>query len=309
MPAGEVASPAISLHTLLLSWQSGALSFVSLAVELLLGGGYLWSARRLARRGRRWSPWRTASFLGGLALVVVAVQSGLAAYDDSLFSLHMVQHLLLMNFSPILIALGAPVTLVLQASSRETQVRILGVLHHPVVEALTHPAVVATLAYGTMVVYLLTPLYRLSVEHPVLHDLTHLHFLFWGCLFWWLVVGLDPSRWRLSHPQKLVMLAAGIPVSAIVGVTLTGARSSVAPLFHTVADTRAGGSILWVAGELTTLVALGIVVAQWMGYEERRAARADRLLDAAEAADSEAVEGAAGPRTGTSGPARAHRPT
>jgi cytochrome c oxidase assembly factor CtaG len=68
-------------------------------------------------------------------------------------------------------------------------------------------------------------------------------------------------------------------------VTLTGARTSVAPLFHTVADTHAGGSILWVVGELTTLVAMGIVVGQWMRFEEREAIRADRRADAAEAAD------------------------
>jgi putative copper resistance protein D len=172
-------------------------------------------------------------------------------------------------------------TLALQASSRRTQTALVKVLHHPVVEALTHPVFVVALSSLTMIVYFLTPLYQLSLEHPVLHDVMHLHFLVSGALFWWLVVGLDPSRWRLSHPRKLALLAIGIPVSAIIGVTLTGTRSSVAPMFHTLADTKAGGSILWVVGELTTLVAMGIVVAQWMRFEEREAARADRRADAA----------------------------
>jgi putative membrane protein len=111
------------------------------------------------------------------------------------------------------------------------------------------------------------------------HDLTHLHFLVSGSLFWWLVVGRDPSRWRLSYPVKLGILAIGIPVTAVLGVSLTGARDSIAPLFHTVADTRSGGSILWVVGELTTFVAMALVVYQWMKFEEREAVRADRLLD------------------------------
>jgi putative copper resistance protein D len=276
------ASPPVTAHGLLTAWQTGRFNLVAMAIEAGLAAWYLWSVRRLARRGRRWSPWRSVSFVSGLVLVAVAVQSGLASYDDSVFAVHVAQHLLLMNFAPILLALAAPVTLALQASSRGTQQRLLKVVHHPVVETVTHPGVVVTLAYGTMIGYFLTPLYRLSLEHPVLHELAHLHFLVAGALFWWLVVGLDPSRWRLSYAQKLGILAIGIPVTAVLGLALTGARSSVATGFHSVADTHAGGSILWVVGELTTLAALGIVVYQWMRAEERKAERADRRLDALE---------------------------
>lgn len=63
-------------------------------------------------------------------------------------------------------------------------------------------------------------------------------------------------------------------------MSLTGAQVSIAPAFHTVADVPAGGSLLWVVGELTTLVAMGITVYQWMRAEERQAARLDRQLDA-----------------------------
>ena len=282
IPAG-VTSPPVTVHVLLTAWQTGTADLVSMAAEAALAAWYLWSARRLARRGRRWSRRRAASFVGGLLLVVVAVQFGLASYDDSVFAMHVIQHLLLMNFAPILLALGAPVTLALQASSRRTQELLLEVLHSRVVVALTHPAVVVTLAYGTMIGYFLTPFYQFSLEHPLVHQLTHLHFLVSGALFWWMVVGLDPSRWRLSHAQKLGVLAVGIPVTAVLGLSLTGARNSVAPLFHSVADTHAGGAILWVAGELTTLVAMGIVLHQWMRAEERKAERADRRLDALEA--------------------------
>ncbi|MGH9019331.1 MAG: cytochrome c oxidase assembly protein, partial [Acidimicrobiales bacterium] len=263
MLLADAISPPVSVHTLLTGWQTDPLSLVSLAIELALAAWYVVAVRRLAARGRAWSPWRTASFLSGIALIVIAVQSGLAAYDDQVFWMHVIQHLLLMNFAPILLALSAPVTLALQASGRPTQQVLLRVLHHPVVEALTHPAVVVVAGYGTMLVYFLSPFYNFSLEHPLVHDLTHLHFLITGSLFWWLVVGRDPSRWRLSHPVKLGFLAAGIPVNAILGVSLAEATVSIAPHFHTLADTKAGGSILWVVGELTTLIAMGIVVYQW----------------------------------------------
>jgi putative membrane protein len=280
----DAISPPVEIHTLLTGWQTDTLSLVSLGIELALAAWYLVSVRRLALRGRSWSTARTVSFLGGTALVIVAVQSGLASYDDEVFWVHVIQHLLLMNFAPILFALSAPITLALQASSRPTQRVLLAILHNPVVEFLTHPVVVVVAAYGTMLVYFLSPFYNFSLEHPLIHDLTHLHFLVSGCLFWFLVVGRDPSRWRLSHPAKLGFLACGIPVNAILGVSLTGATASIAPHFHTLGDTHVGGSILWVVGELTSLIALGIVLYQWMQYEEREAVRADRRADAADAA-------------------------
>ncbi|HXQ75083.1 MAG TPA: cytochrome c oxidase assembly protein [Acidimicrobiales bacterium] len=281
MLLADAISPSVSVHTLLTGWQTDTLSLVALAVELALAVWYLVSVRRLAARGRSWPTARTVCFLAATALVVIAVQSGLAAYDDQVFWVHVTQHLLLMNFAPILFALSAPVTLALQASDRQTQRVLLAVLHNPVVEFLTSPIVVVVAAYGTMLVYFLSPFYNFSLEHPLIHDLTHLHFLVSGCLFWWLVVGRDPSRWRLSYPAKLGFLAVGIPINAILGVALTGATTSIAPHFHTLGDTHVGGSVLWVVGELTSLIAMGIVLYQWMQYEEREAVRADRRSDAA----------------------------
>ncbi len=293
----DAISPSVSFHTLLTGWQTGTLSLVALAIELALAAWYLISVRRLAARGRSWTTARTICFLAGIALVIVAVQSGLAAYDDQVFWVHVIQHLLLMNFAPILLALSAPMTLALQSSNRPTQRVLLAFLHNPVVEVLTNPFVVVTAAYGTMLVYFLSPFYNFSLEHPLIQDLTHLHFLISGVLFWWLVVGRDPSRWRLSYPAKLGFLAAGIPVNAILGVSLTGATASIAPHFHTLGDTHVGGSILWVVGELISLVAMGIVLYQWMQYEEREAVRADRRSDAAgrHAADRHAAGPAAVP--------------
>lgn len=272
-------SPHISVHNLFTAWQTSALDLVALFIEIGLTVAYLNGTRRLAKKGRTWSRWRTASFLAGTVTVLIAVQSGLASYDDSNFSVHAIQHLLLMNLAPIFYALSAPITLALQSSSRSNQERLLKVLHHPVVGFVTHPVVAATIAYLTMIGYFLTPFYNFSLEHPLIHDLTHLHFLIAGSIYWWAAVGKDPSRWQLSYPKKLGFLASGIPVTAIIGATLTGARTSLAPRFHTVADVHSGGAILWVVGEFTMLVAMGLLLHQWMRFDEREAMRADRRGD------------------------------
>lgn len=276
---GNVISPGISVHTLLTGWQTDALSLLALGIEVSFALAYLVGVRRLARRDRTWSPWRTASFLAATITLVIAVQSGLASYDDQNFSAHVIQHLVLMIVAPILYALAAPVTLALQASSRRSQETLLKILHHLVVTFFTNPLVAASIVYVTMIGYFLTPFYNFSLEHPLIHNLTHLYLLISGCIFWWVIVGKDPSRWHLSYPAKLGLLATGIPVTAVLGLALTGARTSIAPTFHTVADTRAGGSILWVVGELAMLSAMGLLLYQWMRFDERDAIRADRRAD------------------------------
>ncbi len=282
MPFADEISPPIQIHNLFTAWQTDWMSLTALCIELGIAGWYVMSALRLRRRGRRWSPWRTVSFLLGTLAVVVAIQSGLASYDDSVFQLHVVQHLLLMNVAPIFFALAAPITLALQASGRDTQRRLLSVLHNRAIEFITHPVLVVINFAGTMLIFFLTPFYQFSLEHPLLHEFTHLHFLVSGILYWWLIVGVDPSRWRLSFPAKLGALAVGIPTTAVLGLALTQSRVSIAPLFHTAADTHAGGSILWIVGELFTLGAIGIVIVQWMRVDSREAVRADRRADAAD---------------------------
>jgi len=275
-----VLSPPVHLHTLLTGWQTDWLTLVTVAIDVALVAAYAAATLRLGRKGRSWSPWRTLSFVSGVVTILVATFSGLAAYDDSVFVIHAIQHLLLMNVAPILLVLGAPVTLALQASGRSTQTRILRVLHHPVVEFVTNPLVVLAIFSITMIGYFLTPFYQYSLEHPLVHDFTHLHFLVAGCLYWWLVVGVDPSRWRLSYPMKLGFLAVEIPVGTILGLSLIQANVSVAPRFHTLADTHNGGAVLWIASEVVTFSAISILLFQWMRSDVREASRGDRRADA-----------------------------
>lgn len=212
-----------------------------------------------------------------MVTVFIATGSGLAAYDDEVFTLHVIQHLLLMNLAPILIALSAPVTLLLQASKKRMQTATIKFLHSGVVSVLTFPVVAWLINYATMYMYFLTPLYQLSIEHPLFHDYTHLHFLVAGTIFWTTLVGIDPMRWKMSYGAKLAYLLTGIPFSTFLGIALTSVRTSISPA-HTVSDVHAGGALLWVLGEVFTVGALAIIFFQWSRHEERAAVRADRIF-------------------------------
>ena len=130
------------------------------------GGGTWPRPGGWASAGRPWPVKRWAPWWGGLAVLTVATQSGLAAYDTTSFAAHAVQHLLLGMLAPLLLALGAPVTLALQASRRTTRRRLLDVLHSRPVRLLTHPLLAWTLFGGSMFVLYFTRLYADVADQP-----------------------------------------------------------------------------------------------------------------------------------------------
>lgn len=274
----SVASPPVQVQKLFTEWQTDPISLLVLAGAICLAGAYLLGVRRLAAKHRKWSRWRTTSFLGGTLVIVLAVDSGVSSYSNSVFYLHTVQHVMLMNGAPVLMALGGPMTLWLQASGRSTQTHLLRVLHSKVFEAISFPAVAAILTYALMLTYFLSSFYTFSEEHPLVLGISNVVFLVSGCLYWWPVVGLDPSRWKLSFPAKLGYLATGIPVTTFLGLGLVSARYSIDPAIHTLADTHAGGGALWILSELFTLGAMGAVLVQLMHSDQRAGARYDRQM-------------------------------
>jgi len=265
---GAVTVP-VQAHALLLDWQ---LPPVAGTLILATGAGYARGVERLRRRGRAWPAQRSIAFAGGLVVLAIALCSGIAHYDTTDFSMHMVQHLLLSMAGPPLLALGAPVTLALQASSRGTQRRLIGVLHSRPVGLVTHPLVTWALMGASLFALYFTPLYGLTLRHPWLHDLVHLHLVIVGVLFVWPIVGLDPVRWRLPHGARMLYVLTALPFHSIIGLVLT---SSSAPLWaaHTLTDQQTGGGIMMLGGDLVTVVIFIVVFSQWAAAEERLATR------------------------------------
>ncbi|HLI15464.1 MAG TPA: cytochrome c oxidase assembly protein [Acidimicrobiales bacterium] len=268
------------LHVLLTGIQTGPLDLVADALELLLLALYALGRHRLVRRGRTWPAWNTAAFAAGVALLWIAVGSGLAAYDESSATLHVVQHVLLMMVVPPLLALGKPVTLATQAASRRNQLRILQVVHSRAAATLTFPVVVWFLYYGTMYVYFMTGAYPYSIAHPLFHDATHLWCLLVGYLFWHPLVGLDPARWRWSYPVRIGSLFLGMPFEAFLGIGISEMPHPIAPV-NSLADTHSAGDTFWILSMTATGLCLGVVVLQWFGQLARETAREDRRAEIA----------------------------
>lgn len=282
-----VALAAPSVRTLLAPSPDPAF----LVVVALLGGGYAALVRARARRhpGRP-APGRARgwAFGAGVAVLAGATQSGLARYDTALFSLHVVQHLLLGMVAPLLLALGGPVTVALQGLPRGGQVALLRLLGHPAARALTHPVVAWSLFSLSLFALYFTPLLDLSLRHGLVHTAVHLHFVASGFLFCWSVLGVDADRRRTPHALRLLAVALTVPLHALLGLALqAGAdRPLAAEVYGAVerawggspaADQRTGAAVLWGVGEVWGLVLVVLVALSWMGAEARRQAREDAV--------------------------------
>jgi putative copper resistance protein D len=249
---------------------------------------WLWAVRRVDRAHptnpvpRR----RTAAFLAGMLALAFALISGIERYDTSLFSVHMVQHVLLMLVAAPLVALAAPVTLVLRLSSPGTRRRwLLPILHSRVVRFLAHP-VVAWVMFATMMWGVhFSPLFNASLEDPLIHDIEHMIFLSGAFLFWWPAVALDPAPWRMSHPARIGYLFTQMTQNTFLAVVILNATTVLYPHYATLVrpwgiaaidDQRLAAGIMWIAGDAIFLTAILAVVAGWMRAEARNEARDDR---------------------------------
>ena len=284
-PAAGSQVPAPTLGRLLLSWSFNPLVTVGL---LALAIAYLQARRRLVASGVEWPARRTAYFLSGVGAIAIALLSPIEAYDTALFSVHVAQHMLLTMVAAPLLALGAPITLALRVAKGPTRRRMVRVLHSPPLRVVGNPLVAWVLFTLTLYGLYFSPLFDLTLRQPLVHDLVHLHFLAAGLLFWWPLVGLDPSRWRLPHIARLLFVFLMVPFHAFLGVAIMNSGRVLAPALESfqrswgptpLADQQTGGAILWGAGDLIALTAVLGILISWASYEEKVVnVREDRRL-------------------------------
>jgi cytochrome c oxidase assembly factor CtaG len=297
-PAPGQAVPAPTLRSALLDWSFDPLVAVPLLAAAIL---YLLGRRRIVDRGQRWPAQRTACFLGGLGTIALALQSPIERYDTALFSVHAGQHLLLAMVAAPLLALGAPITMLLMTASAPARKRIVRVVHSLPVRIIGYPLIAWILFTMTLYALYFSPLFDLSLRNQYVHDAIHLHFIAVGLLFWWPVVGLDPTRWRLHHLARVLYVFLMVPFHAFLGVAIMNSGHLLAPSLATfvrdwgpapLADQQAGGAIMWGAGDIISLVAVIAILASWASYEEKVAVREDRRIARERAARQARAEAA-----------------
>jgi len=271
-------SGAPTLQSLLTShWQAAwPLDGAALACVAL----YARAAQRL--RGR-WPLRRLACFAAGVAVLLVALQSGLDTYAERLLSVHMVQHMLLMLLAPLLLLAGQPVLLALRALPPPARARLARGLARS--RPLTGAAVCLLCSSAALVLVHVPQIYEAALADPLLHMLEHAALLGAGLLLWWPLLDADPAR-RLGPLWRIGYLLAALPAMALVGAWLNRAPTLVYARYaaparslgvSALADQQQAGAIMWVVGSsLVVAVGLGLVMAAMLADERRLKARERR---------------------------------
>jgi cytochrome c oxidase assembly factor CtaG len=289
--------PPFELARIVTEWH---LEPVPTVLSVWLAGLYLLGVRRLRSRGDRWPLGRTLSFVGfGTGSFLLATSSGLAAYDTTLLSAHMVQHMVLSMLVPLAFALGAPVTLALRTLPPAPRRWLLAVLHAPVVRVLSAPPLTFALFVLSPWALYLTSWYDATLTSPYLHEALHVHFVLVGALFLWPIVGVDPVPGRVGYPFRMLLMVLTLPFHAFLGVTLMQQEELVAGGWYRGLADRTGlqwlpdpavdqhlaGGILWGAGDIVGLVFFLVLFVQWVRSSMQEAEREDRRLDRLEERD------------------------
>ena len=280
---------------------------IPLLLVLVPAALYLYGVSRLRGRGDAWPVARTLSFLvGGLGTIALATMSGIAAYDTSLFAVHMVQHMLLSMVATVFLALGAPITLALRTLPQRPRGVLLAVLHSRLAEILSFPLIPWVLFVASPFALYFSGWYELTLTNMLAHELLHVHFLVVGSLFFWPLLGIDPIPGRSGHPFRMLLVAATLPFHAFLGVAIMSvepdgrgllAGDHYLPL-HGLAESvfqqQLGGGLLWASGDVVGLLFMAVLLTQWMRASEREARREDRRLDRLEAGTDRAGTDRAG---------------
>jgi putative copper resistance protein D len=289
VPLDVADLPRFTATSVFTAWGIDPYFFVG---SVWVAGLYLLGVWVLHERGVHWPLGRSAAFLlGGVGSFYVATQSGIGAYDTTLLSVHMVQHMILSMVVPLFLALGAPVTLALRTLPRRPRRWLLALLHSRLAKVLTFaPLTLALYVVSPWALYF-TDWYTATLHSTYQHDMVHVHLVLVGCLFFWPLLGIDPLPGRVAYPFRMLMIFLTLPFHAFLGVTIMdqsrliggdwypSLHQTMAWLPDPATDQNLAGGILWGSGDLIGVLFFVVLFTQWARASMKEARREDRRLD------------------------------
>jgi putative copper resistance protein D len=196
--------------------------------------------------------------------------------------------------SPILVLLGAPMTLALRALPVAPRGRkgprelLLMLLHSHYMRFITHPLFTIPMFIASLYALYFTPLFDFLMGSRTGHIAMMVHFFAVGTVFFWPIIGVDPGPRRPGHLMRMLELFAGMPFHAFFGIALMMATAPMVETFQhpaaslgvdALSDQTSAGGIAWAFSEIPTVLVLIALLFQWYGSEQRQAKRKDRAAD------------------------------
>jgi cytochrome c oxidase assembly factor CtaG len=233
--------------------------------------------------------------------VALSLLSPIDTLGGLLFTMHMVQHLLLAMIAPPLLMAVDPMPIIMWGMPVRSRRPIGRILFNrqsairPIITKVAQPGIL-------LLVYVIFlwgwhdgAMYNLALQNDFVHDIEHLTFFITAMLLWWHIVGAGPRfHKRLSHLARAGLAIAAIPATMIAGVAIAFATAPIYTFYETVprlwgmsvmTDQQVGGAIMWIPGSMMFLLAAIVLIGQWLAKEESKPPiHIDTLLEQEEAA-------------------------
>jgi cytochrome c oxidase assembly factor CtaG len=305
LAAAYTGPPAWTFGRVFSAWQ---LEPVVLAIAVVGSVGYLFGVSRLRRAtrdsgGTTWPFGRTFAFLLGMALWVFTTCAGLGVYEKVLFTDRAVQSVLLLMIVPLLLAMGAPVTVLVEAAPEGSRERLRAALRGRAAQVLMFPLVSTVVLIVPPWLFYFSPWYRLSLTSGGWNVLFHVGFVLFGLAYFWPRLQIDPVA-RHYHPLLGVAITvAEVIFDAALGFVLVFGKTLLVPHYWAElgrpwgmsprTDQSWGGAVLWGLGDIAGVPFLVALIIRVIREEKVRTVAVDLELDQQEQAAAASVPAAA----------------
>ncbi len=234
-----------------------------------------WRRVRAADGPRAAGGWRLAAFTAGIAVFVAALLSPIDTLGHQMASMHMVQHVLLLDLAPVLCLLGFTKAILRPATRRLQRVeRQAGFF--------AHPAFAVILYAASMWIWHIPALYDAALANDGVHALEHTCFLAAGFLYWWYLLSPIRSRQRLEGLGPVIYMVTTKLAVGFLGILLTFAPVVLYDYPHghfgltRVEDQNVAGLIMALEQSIVMGIALAVLFARALIEDEQRSQREER---------------------------------
>ena len=260
-----------------MDWSLEPARLLPVAVAAFL---YWRRALTLRRRGSPVAGWRQGLFGLGLLLFAAAVASPLDRLgEERLFSLHMLQHVVLGDLAPLCVVAGltGPVLRPLLAVEAVARLRFL-----------VHPLVALPLWAANLFAWHVPAAYEAALSSGGVHALQHVCFFTFGALMWAPVVEILPGPMWFGTGWKLGYIVVVRLLETLLGNVFLWTGTVLYPTYERaerlwgispLADQGIAGGVMMIEGSLVTIGAIAWLFFRLAAEGELRQQLLERGLD------------------------------
>ena len=252
-------------------------------IILMVAYVYLNGLSKWNRPSHPISRWQKASFFTGLFLIFISLQSPLDNLSEHMLSFHQLQHFLLRMLAPMLILLGAPLTPMLRGLPNwALQLFVKPIVRHwlarAVYDKLTNPVISVFIFMVVLYLWQIPGGFNLALRNEFIHAVMHITMMSSGFIFYWAVIDPKPRRSRVHYGVRVLYLGLIVLPNTLLGAVITFSKGIIYSGYEGVyqpfdmsvmTDQQIGGLVLWVPGDMMSILVAGIVMVMWYEREER----------------------------------------